>query len=569
VNTYTAYDQWYPRVAALSTGDFVVAWQSGGQDGSGDGVYAQCYSVNGTALGTEFRVNTYTAGGQGNPSVAALSTGDFVVAWTSDGQDGSYGGIYAQRYNASGIAQGSEFRVGTYFLEGQSSLTIAALSTGDFVVAWSSPYYRIYAQRYNATGVAQGGEFQVNTYTAGYQQYPSVAALSTGDFVVAWSSYGQDGDGFGVYAQRYNASGAPQGNEFQVNTYIASHQVSPSVAALSTGDFVVAWQGVDGSDWGVYAQRYSASGVPQGSEFRVNTYTVSIQEGPSVAALSTGDFVVAWQSYGQDGPDWGVYAQRYNASGVPQGSEFRVNTYMATAYNQWRPRVAALSTGDFVVAWEGYEQNGSNWEVYARICFEDNCRIQTSPHSTQPINLPLIAFIVGTAGGLAMLGCAWLLYTKCRHRPLPVFERHPESKLTPRIELSSIPVTVIASEIVQPPTSLSLPVTQRDAKMNSGASLPPTTHRSTGVENLSPPVSHNSSSAGIIRSLGSEEKKLLSNNQRPALQNRVPVEDMKDLSQLSTPAISSVAYPVVSQGARGEGEVPDETPEYSSHLQPN
>ena len=39
-----------------------------------------------------------------------------------------------------------------------------------------------------------------------------------------------------------------------------------------------------------------------------------------------GDFVIAWMSYLQDGSGHGVYAQRYNASGVPQGPEFRVNT---------------------------------------------------------------------------------------------------------------------------------------------------------------------------------------------------------------------------------------------------
>jgi hypothetical protein len=36
-----------------------------------------------------------------------------------------------------------------------------------------------------------------------------------------------------------------------------------------------------------------------------------------------GDFVVLWHSDGQDGNLWGVYAQRYDAYGQPEGSEFR------------------------------------------------------------------------------------------------------------------------------------------------------------------------------------------------------------------------------------------------------
>ena len=69
--------------------------------------------------------------------------------------------------------------------------------------------------------------------------------------------------------------------------------------------------------------------LPVGSEFRVNTYTNRSQYDPSVAMDSDGDFVVSWQSYGQNGY-YGyidIYAQRYDNSGVAQGAEFRVNTY--------------------------------------------------------------------------------------------------------------------------------------------------------------------------------------------------------------------------------------------------
>ena len=95
-----------------------------------------------------------------------------------------------------------------------------------------------------------------------------------------------------------------------------------------SGNFVVAWQSKDqdGDNWGIYAQRFNASGAPQGGEFRVNTNTSREQEAPVVAMDDSGNFVVAWQSKDQDGDNWGIYAQRFNASGAPQGGEFRVNT---------------------------------------------------------------------------------------------------------------------------------------------------------------------------------------------------------------------------------------------------
>ena len=99
----------------------------------------------------------------------------------------------------------------------------------------------VFGQRYDATGASIGSEFQINTFTLGPQYYPSVAPLSNGGFVVTWQSYGQTGSGHKVFGQRYDASGASVGSEFQVNTHISNNQHEASVAALSDGGFVVTW----------------------------------------------------------------------------------------------------------------------------------------------------------------------------------------------------------------------------------------------------------------------------------------------------------------------------------------
>ncbi|MEM6784672.1 MAG: hypothetical protein AAF624_13165, partial [Bacteroidota bacterium] len=74
----------------------------------------------------------------------------------------------------------------------------------------------------------EGSEFQVNTETEDEQQAPSIAMDADGDFVIAWQSLGQDGYGTGVYAQRYDAAGVAQGSEFQVNTETEDEQQAPS-----------------------------------------------------------------------------------------------------------------------------------------------------------------------------------------------------------------------------------------------------------------------------------------------------------------------------------------------------
>src|SRR5205085_11902955 len=112
-NAFAPNAQTEPAVAADAAGDFVIAWISGGQDGGGYGIYAQRYSAAGAPLGGEVRVNTYTTGNQQSPAVGMDAAGDFVVTWSSNLQDGSSFGVYAQRYNAAGVAQGGEFRANT------------------------------------------------------------------------------------------------------------------------------------------------------------------------------------------------------------------------------------------------------------------------------------------------------------------------------------------------------------------------------------------------------------------------------------------------------------------------
>jgi hypothetical protein len=143
VNTYTTSYQmtdWRGQAAdSDADGDSVVVWMSEGQDGSGYGAYGQRYDKNGAKAGGEFRISTATGSDQSYPNVAMADNGDFVVAWSSYFQDGSGWGVYARRYAADGTARGGEFRVNTTTLSDQLYTSVAADASGDFVVAWTAP----------------------------------------------------------------------------------------------------------------------------------------------------------------------------------------------------------------------------------------------------------------------------------------------------------------------------------------------------------------------------------------------------------------------------------------------
>ena len=357
VNSHTASYQDTSDVAMDDAGNFVVTWTSDGQDGSGYGVYAQRYDASGAAIGAEFMVNTTTTNWQ-MESAVAMASGSFLISWSSAGQDGGGFGIYARLYNASGEPAGAEFQVNTTAPGNQRYSSVAMDTSGNFVVSWTSTDQDgggdgVYARLYSLAGTPLGGEFRVNTFTTGDQRYSAIAMDSDGDFIVTWKSELQDGDGFGIYAQRYNASGLAQGGEFQVNSFTAGNQIDPTVAIDHNGNFVISWTSwfQDSSENGIYARRYNSAGTAQDGEFQVNTHTLSNQEYSAAAMDDDGNFVITWQSRGQDpGGSAGIYAQRYSAAGVAQGSEFHVN--LSTAFDQINPVVEMDANGNFVVVWE-------------------------------------------------------------------------------------------------------------------------------------------------------------------------------------------------------------------------
>lgn len=320
-NTIVAGYQVTPAVAASSSGSFVVVWESAdsaGSDASYSSVQARRFDADGQPLGPDFQVNTFTTYYQFQPAVAATPQGSFVVVWASTGSLGS-----------------------------------------------DSIEESVQVRRYDADGDPVGGELQVNTWTSGRQFYPEVGVDSSGGFVVAWTSYGSSGsddDGYSVQVRRFDSAGTPLGGDFQVNTWTTGQQSSVDVAVAPSGAFVVAWTSSqsDGDEDGysVHARRFDASGAPLGDQFQVNTWTIDVQSQPSVAFDSSGGFLIAWNSFGSagsDSDDFSVQARLYGADGASLGDQFQVNTH--TPGYQWLPSVASGPGGLLVATWTGRDSS--------------------------------------------------------------------------------------------------------------------------------------------------------------------------------------------------------------------
>ncbi|MEE8310868.1 MAG: hypothetical protein V3R77_01335 [Candidatus Binatia bacterium] len=404
VNQFFVGAQDYAAIAPLGSSGYVVVWESQDQDGNGEGIYGRLLDSSGVPTGTEFRVNTTTLGSQDTAAVAATASGDFVVVWESFGQDGNADGVFGQRFSSTGTPIGTEFPVNSTTAASQDDPDVTCDGAGNFVVVWEAGGAQdgsntgVFGQRFSSTAIPIGTEFQANTTTVGSQSDATIGIDGSGSFVVIWSSTTGDGDGTGMFGQRFSAAAAKVGTEFHINTYTTGSQDEADVAVHSDGSFVALWEsfGQDGFSNGVYGQRYASSGAKAGAEFQVNVYTTYSQDDVAVQATPDGGFIVAWESLWEDGDEAGVFAQRYDVTGAAVGGNFQVNVDISP--DQEDPAIAVSPAGDFVVAYENFEFDGSYGAVTAR------------RFTTEPLNSSTTTTTIKPFGGacdvVPAAGCA-------------------------------------------------------------------------------------------------------------------------------------------------------------------
>ncbi len=323
-------------------------------------------------------VNDPTIGDQqahsGN-AAATLTDGTMVVADSGRGL-GDRDGVYLRLLDADGQPLAEPQLVNQTTAGVQSDAAVSMLPGGGFVVVWqgrgNGDREGIFARWYNAAGSATTGEVLINQTTGGAQTAPQVAVSADGSTTFVWQGVGT-GDHDGIFARRFDGAGVPLGNEILVNTTTARQQAHPDIAINDDGIALVTWSSrhQDGSDWGIYAQRFNADGTRLGDEFQVNSHESGSQMAAKVTAVGN-DFVVAWQSHDQDGDGWGVYAQTVSAEADLVGNELRLNDQAGG--QQHEVSIAATSGGSFVAAWTDGTPDGTGWNVKAR---EVNLTTQT------------------------------------------------------------------------------------------------------------------------------------------------------------------------------------------------
>jgi hypothetical protein len=385
VGTATQYD---PTIAADGRGGLVVAWRD--SRGGDYDIYAQRYDSAGTPSGANSKVNDDAGtAAQWRPALAVSSCGSFVIAW-QDLRSGDYD-VYAQMYGATGVPLGPNLKVnddaGTAY---QWHPAVAMDGVGNFVIAWEDEreefYADVYAQRYDSSGAALGSNFKVNDDDwEAFQRTPHLAMDEAGNFVVTWSDcrYTSFDD---IYAQRYDSAGNAIGANFKVDDGPGgTRQISPVIAMSPSGAFAVAWGDDRNGNWDIYAQRYDSTGLPTGANFMVNDDAgTAVQREPDISASSSRKFVITWADYrnGLANPD--IYAQMYDSFESAQEANYLVTSPRYAFFAQTNPAVA-IDGSAICFSWVD-NRRAKGWDIYANI---RHCR------TPQPFSLvfpPIKAF---------------------------------------------------------------------------------------------------------------------------------------------------------------------------------
>jgi len=399
VNTDTGNtNQYSSEIMEDKDGNFTIAWEDLRLGFNGD-IFAQSYLNDGTPVDNNFKVNDDIGSEyQGDPSIAKDDNDNFIISWTDNRQGfGSsyvYGSIYAQRFSNDGTALGSNFKVNDdstgNIIHWASS--IATDAEGNFIITWED--YRsgyesaIYAQRFSNDGTALGSNFIVNNIGAYVHISPVVTCKKNGDFIIAWSdAIDESIDNFpfqnlndenildndfinkekgsepDIYAQQYYSDGTPFGGNFKVNDDIGNtDQLLPDIAVDTNGNFIIAWQDNRDGDWDLYVQRYLSDGTPIGSNLKLEeNLACSYNLRTSISVDDESNYIIAWND--KRNGDYDIFAQRYLYDGTAIGDNFRVNDD-TSGKTQSAPCISVNGFGNFIITWSD-SRNGDS-DVYAQ-----------------------------------------------------------------------------------------------------------------------------------------------------------------------------------------------------------
>ena len=370
---------WYMLGAAL----FLTACGGGGSSSSNSGGGGSppepLYGVGGTVTGA---VNPgLTLENNGGDSLQVAGTSFEFGTQLADGE--AYAVSFAAHpnqqlcslANASGSVAGADvdnievlcryWRTAALIESGNNGDAfhpkIAFDGAGNAIAVWrqqDGTYLNIYANRYTASTGSWGTEELIESGANGHAVAPQIAVDGAGNAIAVWSQ--DDGSNYNIYANRYTASTGTWGTEELIESSSVANTVSPQIAVDGNGNAIVVWQQSDGIDESIYANRYTASTDSWGTEELLENSDDGHASDPQIAIDDDGNGVAVWWQ-----PDSAnlrhIYSNRYTP-GAGWGTEERIESSDDGHSNY--PQIAIDGEGNVIAVWR-QDDNINDGLLYA------------------------------------------------------------------------------------------------------------------------------------------------------------------------------------------------------------
>ncbi|MCH2132796.1 MAG: hypothetical protein MK116_03500, partial [Phycisphaerales bacterium] len=358
-------DQATPALAMSAAGG-LIAWTDS-RDGV-ETIWLRELDAAGGLVGNDqlaSEPNSSTAGDR-NVTVAINDDGAGVIAWWD-------GDTYRYRFRRYELGLGFVGEIGQ--VDTPSSVfyphSVGIAADGSFVIAWEErrdhSTHDIFAQRFDADGVALGGNLLVAVSATIYYRNPDLAMRPDGDFVITWTGSPNPVSN-DIYARRYHASGSPMGPQVQLRQYAYLTVQTPAAALAEDGTGLVTWMDYrsGGSRGEIWGRRLTTAGAPYGNAFRLDgAIEARDVRNPDVVAMADGSYSVAWDSTASHGGS----AARIELVNYQPGSgtgDIIVPTDAVSPGLCVSPSLAVGSQG-LVLGWAGNHMAGRGYDAWLAV----------------------------------------------------------------------------------------------------------------------------------------------------------------------------------------------------------
>jgi hypothetical protein len=365
----TANQQKAPRVVTDGSGGAIISWWDLNLSTPGYNIYAQRidsvgivrWTANGAAICTGSSIRQ-------NPEMTSDGNGGAIIAWQDNRSGG--GDIYTQRIDSSGLVQ--------WTVDGipvcadpldQTSPQLISDGSGGAILTWQDlrdgANYMPYAQRINASGIAQWKPNGVLLSTTGTAETPQLLSDGSSGAIIAWHSYtGVYPNGnFDIEVQRIDANGqVGWGINGVALCTLPSDQLRPQLVSDSSGGAIVIWEDYrNGPTYSnLYAQKVNAGGVVQWTLDGVAIAPNTIHQlRHKMLGDGGGGAFVAWQYSSINS----VYAQRIDSGGFTRWG--RDGLSIGSAGDSRYPQITTDGRDGAIITWYDYRGSG-NGDIFAQ-----------------------------------------------------------------------------------------------------------------------------------------------------------------------------------------------------------